>query len=122
MKNLSNEIKAYALKNALEYGKADAGRILPKLFNHGLDKKDIKKIMPEILKTLKKIPRRYAEAILEITKLLPVNPYFGDIQKMRGEENSWRRRVGAYRIFYKIKDSEKLILVFRIERRTSKTY
>ncbi len=43
-----NEIKAYALKNAIEFGKADAGRILPKLFNHGLDRKDIGKIMPTI--------------------------------------------------------------------------
>lgn len=48
MVDLSKEIKAYALKNALEFGKADAGRILPKLFQHGLDKKDIKKTMPEI--------------------------------------------------------------------------
>jgi len=50
MKKFDNEIYAYALKNAIEFGKADAGRILPKLFLHGLDKKDIKLIMPEIVK------------------------------------------------------------------------
>ncbi|MEK6889990.1 MAG: glutamate--tRNA ligase [Nanoarchaeota archaeon] len=55
MKDFSNEIKAYALKNAVEFGKADAGRILPKLFQHGLDKKDIKNIMPEIEKIAKQI-------------------------------------------------------------------
>ncbi len=55
MKDFSKEIEAYALKNALEFGKADPGRILPKLFSHGLDKKDIKNIMPEIVKIVKEI-------------------------------------------------------------------
>lgn len=53
---------------------------------------------------------------------LVVNPYSGDIKKMKGEENSWRRRIGAYRIFYEIIPQEKTIYVFKIERRTSKTY
>ncbi len=75
-----------------------------------------------VFKSLKKIPRNYAEAILYVIKLLPTDPYFGDVQKMKGEDNSWRRRIGNYRIFYKIKISEKLILVFHLERRTSKTY
>lgn len=77
---------------------------------------------PSVFKVLKKIPQHDAEAILNVIKFLPFDPYFGDIQKMKGEENSWRRRVGAYRIFYKIKTSEKTILVFNLERRTSKTY
>lgn len=48
MKDLSKEITGYALRNAIEHGKANAGAVLPKLFNHGLDKKDIKEIMPKI--------------------------------------------------------------------------
>jgi len=75
-----------------------------------------------VLKSLKKIPRRNTEAILLVIKLLTVDPYFGDIQKMKGEENSWRRRVGSYRIFYEINISEKTILVFKVERRASHTY
>ena len=77
---------------------------------------------PSIFRELRKIPRHQAEAILKVIKLLPTNPYFGDIRKMKGEENTWRRRVNAYRIFYKIKVQEKIILVFRLERRASKTY
>jgi len=53
---------------------------------------------------------------------LPSNPYRGDIEKMKGEENIWRRRIGAYRIFYEIIPKEKVIYVFRAERRTTKTY
>ena len=55
-------------------------------------------------------------------KKLVINPYSGDIEKISGEENVWRRRVGAYRIFYEIISQKKVIRVFRIERRTSKTY
>ena len=79
-------------------------------------------INPSVFKFLKKISRYDAERLLNVIKFLPLNPYFGDIEKMKGEEYSWRRRVGSYRIFYKIKIIHKLILVFHIERRTSKTY
>jgi len=73
-------------------------------------------------KSLQKIPRRDAEAILEIIKVLPLNPYFGDLQKMHGQDNAWRRRVGSYRLFFKLYSAESTIFVFRLERRASKTY
>ena len=79
-------------------------------------------IDPSVFKALKKLPRHNAEVILEVIRLLPADPYFGDIQKMKGETNTWRRRIGAYRIFYKVKITERVILVFSLERRTSKTY
>lgn len=75
-----------------------------------------------VFKILKQMSRRDADVILEVIRLLPVNPYFGDIQKMKGEDYAWRRRVGSYRIFYKLKISERVVLVFNLERRASKTY
>ncbi|MBI2514689.1 type II toxin-antitoxin system RelE/ParE family toxin [Candidatus Wolfebacteria bacterium] len=79
-------------------------------------------IDPGVFKLLNKIPHRDAEALLQAIKLLPINPYFGDIRKMQGMEDTWRRRISSYRIYYKIKTAESVILVFHIERRTSKTY
>ena len=79
-------------------------------------------IDPGVLKILKKIPRQNAEVILNVIRLFPLNPYFGDIQKMKGENSVWRRRIGSYRIFYKIKVAERIILVFHLERRTSSIY
>ena len=55
MKDLSKEILAYALQNAIEHGKADAGRVLPKLFQHGLDKKEIPLVMKLINETVNKV-------------------------------------------------------------------
>ena len=79
-------------------------------------------INPSVFRVLKRIPRRDAGVVLNVIKLLPLNPYFGDIRKMKGENNVIRRRVGSYRIFYKIKIVERVVLVFHLERRTSKTY
>jgi glutamyl-tRNA synthetase len=55
MKDLTKEIKAYALRNAIEYQKTSADKILPKLFQHGLKKEEIKEIMPEIAKIANEI-------------------------------------------------------------------
>jgi len=55
MKDLAGEILAYSLQNAIEHGKAEASRILPKLFQHGLEKKDIGKVMPTIVEVIKKV-------------------------------------------------------------------
>jgi len=79
-------------------------------------------IDPAVFKALNKIPRSDAEVILQIIRALPLGPYYGDIQKMKGTLDTWRRRVGHYRIFYKIMVANKTILVFHFERRTSTTY
>ena len=79
-------------------------------------------IDPGVLKTTRKLPREEAGKLLKVINNLRLNPYYGDIEKMKDEENSWRRRVGSYRIFYKIFINKKIILVFGLERRASKTY
>ncbi|MEK7062209.1 MAG: hypothetical protein AAB504_03460 [Patescibacteria group bacterium] len=79
-------------------------------------------IDPVIYKFLKKIPRKDAERILIAINVLPNNPFYGDIQKMGGEKDVWRRRLGVYRIRYELIVEEKVIHVFMVERRTSKTY
>ena len=75
-----------------------------------------------VYKFLEKIPKKDAEVIFDVIENLPENPFLGDIQKIKGEENSWRRRVGNYRIFYEIIPKENLIYVYEAKRRTSNTY
>ena len=55
VKDLSNEIYAYALENAVTHGNAIPNAILPKLFLHGLNKKNIKDIMPVIGEIVKEV-------------------------------------------------------------------
>jgi len=68
------------------------------------------------------LPRKDQIRIIGALDLLAVNPFSGDIQKIKNEQNSWRRRTGAYRIFYEIFQKSKIIAVYRVERRTSNTY
>lgn len=58
MKDLSQKIRAYALKNAIAYnGKANSGAVLSALFNEGLDKKEAKQTMILIQKEIKEIEK-----------------------------------------------------------------
>lgn len=68
------------------------------------------------------MPRENARRVLNAIYALPLNPYAGDIVKMKGELDAWRKRVGAYRIFFRIIAHERAIVVFNLERRTSTTY
>ena len=77
---------------------------------------------PSVYKSLKRFPRKDAERIFFVIDALPRDPFAGDIQKMGGEEYTWRRRVGAHRIFYELIPHDKTIHIFHVERRTSKTY
>ena len=50
---LDKKILAYALKNAIEHeGKARVGSVVNSLFNAGLKKSGVKKIIPEINKVI----------------------------------------------------------------------
>lgn len=72
-------------------------------------------------KELKRIPWKDAERIIQGVGLMWEDPFWGDIQKLAGKD-IWRRRVGSYRIFYKIFQDLKMVYIFEITRRTSKTY
>lgn len=80
------------------------------------------KIRHKAYKALTKFSESDRNKIVKAIDALIENPYYGDIQKIKGEENVWRRRVGAYRIFYEIISSESIVYVFNIERRSSNTY
>lgn len=56
VENLNEKIKAYALKNAIAYkGKANPGAVLSGLFNEGLEKSQVKEVMPKINEIISEI-------------------------------------------------------------------
>lgn len=66
----------------------------------------------------KKDQERTKEVLFELSQ----NPFAGDIIKLESSENLWRRRVGSFRMKFQIINSEKIIYVYEIKRRTSATY
>jgi mRNA-degrading endonuclease RelE of RelBE toxin-antitoxin system len=50
------------------------------------------------------------------------NPFFGDVRKLKGGQDGFRRRVGDWRVFFDVYSEERRVVVTAIERRTSTTY
>jgi len=78
------------------------------------------KIAKRVSKQVKRIPKKDAKRLSFILDELTKNPYQGDIEKIKGEENIWRRRIGSYRVLYEVFPNRKLISVFDIRRRRSR--
>ena len=53
---------------------------------------------------------------------MQVDPFQGDIKRLKGQSAAWRRRVGSYRIIYDLYFEQRLIVVAGILRRSSTTY
>lgn len=85
------------------------------------EKSWVLQVDPNIHKFIKKIPRRDAERILLSLEDLGKDPFAGDVKKLSGTD-LWRKRIGSYRLFYEILTSKKMILIFSLQRRSSKTY
>ncbi|MEK7618250.1 MAG: type II toxin-antitoxin system RelE/ParE family toxin [Patescibacteria group bacterium] len=71
-------------------------------------------------KELKRIQLQDAQKIMEVIESMSEDPFFGDVKKF--SDKTWRWRVGSYRIFYNIHSDIRLVYIFSVERRTSKTY
>ena len=71
---------------------------------------------------MRRLPRHEIERIERVIDAMETYPFGGDIVKLGGEENTWRRRVGNYRILFKIPSREKIIFIREVVRRTSSTY
>ncbi len=67
----------------------------------------------EIMELSGKMQQRIFAAI----DALEANPRPAGVEKMKGEKNAWRVRVGDYRIIYEIHDAVLLVMVFAVGNR-----
>lgn len=73
-------------------------------------------------KELARAPDKSRRLLFAALKEMQSNPHSGDIVRLQGERTLWRRRVGAYRIFFDVHADSRLVEVVDIARRTSTTY
>lgn len=73
-------------------------------------------------KQLRHIPQNDINRIIDAIDSMEINPFNGDIVKLSGEDNMWRRRIGNYRIKYRLFINERIIDIYDIARRASNTY
>lgn len=65
-------------------------------------------------RSIKKLPRDRQIQILRKLDLLPVDPKLLDVVKMGGRENTYRIRVGGYRIIFVVDFVNKTINIDKI--------
>ena len=73
-------------------------------------------------KQIGRIPARDGERIATALRAMAAGPFQGDIMKLEGLENSYRRRVGNYRVFFRVDRASGAVGISAIVRRTSTTY
>ena len=76
------------------------------------------RVKKHIARLSKKEQARMSRALFELGR----NPYSGDLVKLEGEDNLWRRRIGVYRIKFHIEQERRVVYVYAVERRSSHTY
>jgi mRNA interferase RelE/StbE len=73
-------------------------------------------------KELEKLPARDRDRVAAALLQMATDPFRGDVRKLEGLEDRWRRRVGNYRIFFAAKPSTWVVAISAVVRRTSTTY
>ena len=79
-------------------------------------------LTPAAQRDLRRLPREVQARLATPIQALAENPRPVGVRKLRGEERTWRIRVGPYRVVYDILDDQALVLVLKVARRTEATY
>ena len=69
-----------------------------------------------------RITRRDFERLRDAVRNLAKKPRPQGVRKKKGADNVYRIRVGNYRVVYDVYDSDKLVLILLVTRRSETTY
>ena len=79
-------------------------------------------LAPAAQRDLRRLPREVQARLATPIQALAENPRPARVRKLRGEEQTWRIRVGPYRVVYDIYDDSSLVVILKVPRRTETTY
>jgi mRNA interferase RelE/StbE len=74
-------------------------------------------IKPSASKELEKLPRQIIPRIVAAIRELARDPHSQGVKKLTGFENTYRIRVGDYRILYNIYEDRLVIEIIRVRHR-----
>ena len=69
------------------------------------------------VKELRKLPRSMLSKIVKAVDDLSLNPYPQGVRKLAGSEDTYRIRVGDYRVLYAIIENRFIVQVIRVGHR-----
>ena len=79
-------------------------------------------LAPAAQRDLRRLPRDIQVRVATSIQALSDNPRPAGVRKLRGEERTWRIRVGPYRVVYDIHEDRALVVILKIARRSETTY
>ena len=74
-------------------------------------------LMPTARRDLKRLPKKVQARLINAAHQLADDPRPPGVKKLAGDENTWRIRLGRYRILYEIHDKRLVVLVVRVGHR-----
>ena len=79
-------------------------------------------LAPAAQRHLRRLPREAQARLATPIQALAENPRPVGVRKLRGEERTWRIRIGPYRVVYDVFDDRALVIILKVVRRTEATY
>ena len=70
-------------------------------------------------KELRKVPRDAVSLLIELAESLIENPFPAGYKRLVGTEETYRVRIGNYRLIYQIKDKQLIIEIVRVGHRSN---
>jgi mRNA interferase RelE/StbE len=72
---------------------------------------------------LVRLPQRFQEHIAQAIDDLEIDPFAGDVRPLRGRhQGRYRKRVGRYRIIFRLRRDERVVEISAILPRDNRTY
>lgn len=68
-------------------------------------------------KDLERLPAKVVQQVVEAIRQLAVEPRPTGVAKVKGEELTYRIRVGRYRIIYEVVDRERRVAILHVRHR-----
>ncbi|MDP6549406.1 MAG: type II toxin-antitoxin system RelE/ParE family toxin [Dehalococcoidia bacterium] len=79
-------------------------------------------LAPQAQRDLRGLPREAQARLVTPIQALAENPRPPGVRKLRGEERTWRIRVGPFRVVYDVYDGRALVVILKVARRSETTY
>ena len=79
-------------------------------------------LAPAAQRDLRRLSHQALELMATAMHVLAEDPRPRGVRKVLGQEDTWRIRVGPFRVIYDIYDSRNLVVVLRVLRRREDTY
>ncbi len=79
-------------------------------------------LAPAAQRDLRRLPAQIRVRLAAPIQALSQSPRPPGVRKVRGQERTWRIRVGTYRVIYDLYDDQHLVVVLKVDRRRESTY